>query len=120
MSVVFSIPYTAAKDPNTQHALDFLLQTITAIEDQQGHAAHRLTARIQDRVARALSYEHAHELLRDLYRHARWVAFQLDGALSAADGSELSSSSRSPRSSSSSSPTPQEERKETAIRNLSV
>ena len=69
------------RDPRLLDALDFLLRVCSAVEDLSGHAAHRLTARQRERVAAELGYSAGAALLADLYAHARWVAFWLDGAL---------------------------------------
>src|SRR6185436_9482125 len=54
------------------------------IEDRAEHAVHRLTARLQERAATELGYGQddpaSDRFMADLYRHARWVAFYLDGA----------------------------------------
>jgi [protein-PII] uridylyltransferase len=68
-------------DGHILDALDFLLGTISHIEDMVGHASHRLTARIQDRIAKVMGLANSGELLSTLYGHARWVAFHLEGAL---------------------------------------
>jgi UTP:GlnB (protein PII) uridylyltransferase len=69
-------------DERTQHALDLLLLTVSALETQLEHRAHRLPRRILARVAENLGYKNGDALLESLYQHARWVAFQLDSALS--------------------------------------
>ena len=58
----------AATDSRTCEALDFLLREVNAAEEEARHAVHRLPHKDAT-------------LLHDLYRHARWVAFQLDNAL---------------------------------------
>jgi hypothetical protein len=62
-------------DERTLAALDFELQLCEAMETLIGHTAHRLTPRLRERISRES------DVLAELYRHARWVAFQLDGAL---------------------------------------
>src|SRR5579859_4666314 len=63
-------------------ALDFLLGSLAAVEELVGQVPHRLSARLQERLAAA---RHAGktraDFLAELYKHARWVAFSLDGAL---------------------------------------
>ena len=74
----------ASLHPRALDALDFLLQVSAAVEDRAEHAVHRLTARLQERAAAALDYgldaSASERLMADLYRHARWVAFYLEGA----------------------------------------
>jgi [protein-PII] uridylyltransferase len=62
-----------AADERTTLALSFLLAAIAAAEDQTGHACHRLGTDV------LASFEP--DFLPQLYAHARWVAFRLDGAL---------------------------------------
>jgi len=63
-------------------ALDFLLGALSAVEELVGHVPQGLTTRLQERLANALgSAGTRQDFLTDLYRHARWVAFSLDGAL---------------------------------------
>jgi [protein-PII] uridylyltransferase len=61
-------------------ALEMLLRTVSELEAITGHPAHRLTPRLHERVAAALGCQ-TDELLPQLYRQARRVAFFLDGAL---------------------------------------
>jgi [protein-PII] uridylyltransferase len=61
-------------------ALDVLLRAVTLVESIGGHASHRLTLRVQERVAAMLGST-SEALLDELYQHARRVAFQLDGVL---------------------------------------
>jgi [protein-PII] uridylyltransferase len=60
-------------DTRTHAALDFFLRTLAAAEERAGQAVRRLTVR---RLG-----ERAEEMLGEVYRHARWVAFRLDGLL---------------------------------------
>ena len=63
-------------------ALDFLLRTLAAVEELAGHVPHRLSRRLQERVAVALDPESdAAAFLAATYAHTRWVAFSLDSAL---------------------------------------
>jgi len=71
-------------DPRTLDALSFLLHTLTQLEEV--HAGHRLTTRVHERVARAMGFATAADLLSTLYGHCRWVAFQLEGALGQPSG----------------------------------
>ena len=64
-------------------ALEFHLQALTAAELFGGPAPHRLSARVQERIAAAL-HTSVDELADELARHARWVAFTLDNALAPA------------------------------------
>ena len=59
-------------------ALDFLLASLSRVEDAVGHTPHHLSARILERV------DPDGVLLRELYPHARWIAFMLDGAFAPA------------------------------------
>jgi [protein-PII] uridylyltransferase len=61
-------------------ALDFMLRSLSAIEELVDDVPHRLSGRVQERLAAVLGLEST--LLTELYTHARWVAFRLDGALS--------------------------------------
>jgi [protein-PII] uridylyltransferase len=74
-----------AEDDRLVAALDVLLRLITAAEELVGHAVHRLSPRLQERVATALGYGNgahaADAILADVYQHSRWVAFRLDGVL---------------------------------------
>jgi [protein-PII] uridylyltransferase len=74
------------RDPRLVSALDFLLGVASTVDSPSGHATHRLTPRLQERAAGTLGYGYggpaADAFMADLYHHARWVAFQLDGALS--------------------------------------
>ncbi len=109
-----------APDERLSAALDFLLGTLTAVEELVGQAPQRLSPKLQERLATALSSrgpgstatpagaggaaipagaggspklaatEAAEAFLAELYRHTRWVAFRLDGALAASrDGRQL-------------------------------
>jgi [protein-PII] uridylyltransferase len=69
-----------AQDERLSAALDFLLYTLATIEDLVDHTPHRLSARLQERLAPG----GAAAFVADLYRHARWVGFRLDGALAPA------------------------------------
>jgi [protein-PII] uridylyltransferase len=69
-------------DQRIERATDFLLTLVSTAEEQLGHAHHRLTPRVQDRVAPTMGYASADALMADVYSHARWIAFALDGALS--------------------------------------
>jgi [protein-PII] uridylyltransferase len=73
-------------DPRLANALDFLLRVSSTGDTLAGHATHRLTPRLQERVAVALDFGQGNvateAFLASLYQHARWVAFFLDGALS--------------------------------------
>ena len=61
-------------------ALDFLLRALAAVEELVGQVPDRLSARLQERLAAALSPGGTRaDFLAELYRHARWVAFSLDG-----------------------------------------
>jgi [protein-PII] uridylyltransferase len=74
-----------ASDERTTRALDFLLATIEAAEALTGHATHRLSADTLSAIADSESeFEFEKAFLPELYAHARWVAFRLDGALSPA------------------------------------
>jgi [protein-PII] uridylyltransferase len=64
-----------ASAPPTEAALDFLLEVLESAERATGHPSQRLTPAIVERI------DPEHTLLRELYGHARWVAFQLDAAL---------------------------------------
>jgi [protein-PII] uridylyltransferase len=68
-----------ASDERTIQALDFLLASIEAAETLTGHTTHRLSADILCSMA-----DPQNSLLPELYAHARWVAFRLDGALAPA------------------------------------
>jgi [protein-PII] uridylyltransferase len=59
------------EDERTTRALSYLLAAIAAEEEQTSHTTHRLSADSVPSFA-------------DLYAHARWVAFRLDGALAPA------------------------------------
>jgi [protein-PII] uridylyltransferase len=63
----------AEMDARTCAALDFFLRTLEAAEADSGHAVRRLSASVLG--------ERAEEVLSEVYRHARWVAFRLDGLL---------------------------------------
>ena len=64
------------------HALDFLLGLLAAVEELGGQVPDRLLPRLQDRLATALYPGKTRaDLLAELYAHARWVAFSLDGVL---------------------------------------
>jgi [protein-PII] uridylyltransferase len=65
-----------AEDERTTRALSFLLAAIATAEERTGHTTHRLT---EDNLPSLAS-----KVLADLYAHARWVAFCLDGALAPA------------------------------------
>jgi [protein-PII] uridylyltransferase len=67
-------------DDRVTAALDFLLRSLSAIEDLVGQVPPRLNARVQDQLAARLNLTDS-GLLPELYMHARWVAFRLDGAL---------------------------------------
>jgi hypothetical protein len=60
-------------DTRTYAALDFFLRTLGLAEERSEGAVRRLTPRVLG--------ERADEVLAEVYRHARWVAFRLDGAL---------------------------------------
>jgi [protein-PII] uridylyltransferase len=64
-------------------ALDFLLRAISAIEQAVDHTPHRVSARLQERVAAdlGLAPDGSDAFLRELYGRTRVVGFQLDGAL---------------------------------------
>jgi [protein-PII] uridylyltransferase len=63
-------------------ALEFLLETFAAVEELAGHVPHRLSRRLQDRLATALNLEgDATSFLSQAYTHTRWIAFSLDSAL---------------------------------------
>jgi hypothetical protein len=64
-----------ATDPRTRAALNFLLQLCSRAEDLMGQPVQRLSVRVLERV------EAEQPILEDLYAHARWIAFALDGAL---------------------------------------
>ena len=68
-------------DKRVTAALDFLLRGLSAIENLVGQVPARLSARVQDQLSAALDLTDS-GLLPELYMHARWVAFRLDGALS--------------------------------------
>jgi UTP:GlnB (protein PII) uridylyltransferase len=63
------------EDDRTTSGVSFLLELLESAEQLVGHQSHRLSADILDR----LDPERA--LLEQLYGHARWIAFRLDGAL---------------------------------------
>jgi len=69
-------------DQRIEAATDFLLAVTSIAEELAGHQVHRLTTRVQDRAAPAMGYASADDLMADVYAHARWIAFALDGALS--------------------------------------
>ncbi|HLZ26982.1 MAG TPA: ACT domain-containing protein [Chloroflexota bacterium] len=70
------------QDGHLIDALDFLLRALATLEDLVGQVPRRLSLRLQERLAAALSPGGARtDFLAELYRHARWVAFSLDGAL---------------------------------------
>jgi [protein-PII] uridylyltransferase len=69
-----------APDARVTAALDFLLLSLSTIEELVGQVPHRLNARVQDQLSAALGLTDS-SLLPTLYTHARWVAFRLDGAL---------------------------------------
>ncbi|MDQ6673306.1 MAG: hypothetical protein M3069_21625, partial [Chloroflexota bacterium] len=65
-------------------ALDFLLGTLAAVEELASQVPHRLSSRLQERLAAALAARGVgtpEGFLAELFGHARWVAFSLDGAL---------------------------------------
>ncbi|HEX8968549.1 MAG TPA: ACT domain-containing protein, partial [Chloroflexota bacterium] len=62
----------------TLRALDFLIATLSTVEEIAGHTAHRLSPHILERLASGVA------LVEQAYGHARWVAFSLDGALAPA------------------------------------
>ncbi|MBV9135132.1 MAG: hypothetical protein JO318_20660, partial [Chloroflexi bacterium] len=64
-------------DQRLTAALDFLLSAIASAEDLSGHAVHRISTDVLARLG-------GDELLSRLFAHTRWVAFQLDGALTPA------------------------------------
>ena len=68
-------------DTRVTAALDFMLLSVSAIEELVGQVPHRLNARVQEQLSAALDLTDS-TLLPKLYAHARWVAFRLDGALS--------------------------------------
>src|SRR5207302_200402 len=70
----------ATPDKRVTAALDFLLRSLSAIEELVGQVPPRLSARVQDQIEAKLDMTDA-GLLPELYRHARWVAFRLEGAL---------------------------------------
>ncbi len=67
-----------ADHPRTTAALSFMLEVLESAEQAAGQQSHRLTPTIVERL------DPGHALLEQLYGHARWVAFQLDAALSPA------------------------------------
>ncbi|MBV9323126.1 MAG: hypothetical protein JO352_04975 [Chloroflexi bacterium] len=62
-------------DDRTLAALSFLLEVLEAAEQLAGYQSYRLSAATFDRL------DPSRGLLEQLYGHARWVAFRLDGAL---------------------------------------
>jgi [protein-PII] uridylyltransferase len=81
------------QDERLSGALDFQLATLSAVEELTGQLAGRLSARLQERVATSLGTGGRAEFLAELYRHARWVAFSLDGVLAPSrDDRQLGSS----------------------------
>lgn len=69
----------APYDERLGAALDFLLRSLSAAEDLAGQTPHRLSARLQERLAGVLGLDDG--FLDELYRHTRWVAFNLDSVL---------------------------------------
>jgi [protein-PII] uridylyltransferase len=70
-----------AADERLTGALEFLLRTLSAAEELVGQTPHRLSARVQERLAAALGLHGAASFLAELFNHTRWVAFRMDGAL---------------------------------------
>ncbi|MCA1646321.1 MAG: hypothetical protein LC797_12980 [Chloroflexi bacterium] len=80
-----------ALDARLTAALDFLLRSLSAVEELVENVPHRLGARLQERLSAALGLEST--FATELYQHARWVAFRLDGVLSRSrDDRQLGSS----------------------------
>jgi len=74
------------QDQRLIDALDFLLGALAAIEELVGQVPRRLSAALQERLAAGFgpspdAADTRPDFLADLYRHTRWVAFSLDGAL---------------------------------------
>jgi [protein-PII] uridylyltransferase len=59
----------------TLQALEAMLAVLETAEQLVGHAVHRLSARVLNHL------ESEGKSLPEIYRHARWVAFNLDSAL---------------------------------------
>jgi [protein-PII] uridylyltransferase len=73
-----------ARDEQLLAALDFYLRTQWSAEEHVNHVPHRLPARLQEHLAKALELgTDRAAFLTELYHHARWIAFKLDGALAA-------------------------------------
>jgi [protein-PII] uridylyltransferase len=70
-----------APDEHVTAALDFLLLSLSAIEETVGQVPHRLSARVQEHLSATLDLKDS-SVMSELYMHARWVAFKLDSALS--------------------------------------
>lgn len=58
-------------------ASDALLRVLWLAEENVGQPAQRLSRRLQDRLSHVLGTP----VLEEIFRHARWIAFSLDGAL---------------------------------------
>ena len=55
------------RDARVLDALDYLLRVSSAVEDLQGQATHRFTARLRERVAGALGHADGAAVLAELY-----------------------------------------------------
>jgi [protein-PII] uridylyltransferase len=69
--------HNSPESERTPQALDFLLTTLWKTEELVGHAPHRLSSRILER----LDPDHSSAFLEQLHAHGRWIAFTLDSAL---------------------------------------
>lgn len=67
-------------DQRLTSALDFLLRALSAVEKLVGHIPNHLSLSTQEQLSAALGLSSS--FISELYAHARWIAFRLDGALS--------------------------------------